>query len=235
MGRGGGPLPATGVPDRPPLSARVRAETATDDRVSLLSVVTRGRESASLGTYMKVSRNQHVPLRIDEAGSVSCGGVAGISNTFASALWATGYITQVMASGAIGINLQGNPGNCAGYTPRACARPGGAGKGRAARPAGLVRDASSPDRSSATPTAHHRPGRRIAAASEGDACPGRIARRRRSEPSPIASGSESRRRLVLGSRPRGAGGARRRRTPGSRPLSLRLNVGAGLGLGQSCA
>ena len=84
---------------------------------SLLSAVTRGRESASLGTYMKVSRNQHVPLRIDEAGSVSCGGVPGISNTFASALWATGYITQVMAAGAAGINLQGNPGNCAGYTP----------------------------------------------------------------------------------------------------------------------
>lgn len=84
---------------------------------SLLSVLTRGRESVSLGTYMKISRNLHVPLRIDEAGSVSCGGVAGISNTLASALWATGYVTQVMASGARGINLQGNPGNCAGYTP----------------------------------------------------------------------------------------------------------------------
>ena len=84
---------------------------------ALLSVLTRGRESASLRTYMRVARNQHVPLRIDEAGSVSCGGVDGISDTFASALWASGYITQVMAAGAAGINLQGNPGNCAGYTP----------------------------------------------------------------------------------------------------------------------
>ncbi len=96
---------------------------------SLLSVLTRGRESASLGTYMKVARNQHVPLRIDEAGSVSCGGVAGISNTFASALWATGYITQVMASGAVGINLQGNPGNCAGYTPLCAPDPAALAKG----------------------------------------------------------------------------------------------------------
>ncbi|HEY2282002.1 MAG TPA: hypothetical protein VGH60_00440 [Solirubrobacteraceae bacterium] len=96
---------------------------------TLLSVVTRGRESASLGTYMKVARNQHVPLRIDEAGSVSCGGVAGISNTFASALWATGYITQVMASGATGINLQGNPGNCAGYTPVCAPDPAALAKG----------------------------------------------------------------------------------------------------------
>lgn len=84
---------------------------------ALLSPLTRGRESASLHTYMRVSRNLRVPLRIDEAGSVSCGGVAGISDTFASALWASGYITQVMAAGASGINLQGNPGNCLGYTP----------------------------------------------------------------------------------------------------------------------
>ncbi len=48
---------------------------------------------------------------------VSCGGVAGISNTFASALWAIGYLTQSMSMGVEGINLQGNPANCAGYTP----------------------------------------------------------------------------------------------------------------------
>ena len=58
-----------------------------------------------------------IPLRIDETNSVSCGGVAGISNTFASALWATAYITQAMAAGVTGVNLQGNPANCAGYTP----------------------------------------------------------------------------------------------------------------------
>ena len=96
---------------------------------SLLSVVTRGRESVSLGTYMKVSRNQHVPLRIDEANSVSCGGVPGISNTFASSLWATGYVTQVMASGATGINLQGNPANCVGYTPLCAPNPNALAKG----------------------------------------------------------------------------------------------------------
>ena len=43
--------------------------------------------------------------------------LSGISDTFASALWATDYITQSMAAGAAGINLQGNPGNCFGYTP----------------------------------------------------------------------------------------------------------------------
>ncbi len=37
------------------------------------------------------SRVTHgIPFRVDEAGSVSCGGVAGISDTFAAALWASG-------------------------------------------------------------------------------------------------------------------------------------------------
>ncbi len=83
----------------------------------LLSDATRGREARSLTTYMSLQRANRIPVRIDEANTVSCGGVAGISNTFASALWATGYITQAMAAGTAGINLQGNPKNCPGYTP----------------------------------------------------------------------------------------------------------------------
>ena len=34
-----------------------------------------------------------------------------------------------MASGAVGINLQGNPGNCAGYTPLCAPDPGALAKG----------------------------------------------------------------------------------------------------------
>jgi hypothetical protein len=84
---------------------------------TLLSGAIRGRAAESLATYMAVSQARGIPLRIDETNSVSCGGVAGISDTFASALWATGYITQAMAVGAAGINLEGNPTNCNGYTP----------------------------------------------------------------------------------------------------------------------
>jgi hypothetical protein len=84
---------------------------------SLLSPDIRHREALSLATYTLVSRRSAIPMRIDETNSVSCGGVAGISNTFASALWASAYITQAMAAGVAGINLQGNPVNCDGYTP----------------------------------------------------------------------------------------------------------------------
>lgn len=94
------------------------AQTPAPSIEALLSSATRGLEARSLTTYMSVAhRNGGMPLRIDEANTVSCGGVAGISNTFASALWATGYIAQVMDAGATGINLEGNPSNCEGYTP----------------------------------------------------------------------------------------------------------------------
>lgn len=84
---------------------------------SLLSPAVRGLEARSLETYLSVSRAAEAPFRMDETGSVSCGGVPGISNTFASALWAAGYIGQAMAAGTVGVNLQGNPTNCGGYTP----------------------------------------------------------------------------------------------------------------------
>ena len=93
------------------------AQTPAPSIEALLSSATRGRSARSLASYLSVARSNDVPLRIDETNTVSCGGVAGISDTFASALWATGYITQAMAAGAAGINLEGNPTNCAGYTP----------------------------------------------------------------------------------------------------------------------
>jgi hypothetical protein len=105
------------------------AQTPAPSIEALLSSATRGREAHSLATYMTVARNNHVPLGIDEANTVSCGGVAGISNTFASALWATGYITQTMAEGAMSINLQGNPTNCNGYTPLCAPTPDALAKG----------------------------------------------------------------------------------------------------------
>jgi hypothetical protein len=83
----------------------------------LLSEQTRHLEAISLVRYLSVSRRSRIPFRMDEANSVSCGGRAGVSDTFASALWASDYISQAMAAGATGINLQGNPANCLGYTP----------------------------------------------------------------------------------------------------------------------
>jgi hypothetical protein len=74
-------------------------------------------EGRSLRDYASVARASGLPFRLDEANTVSCGGRNGVSNTFASALWAVDFIARAMASGLAGINLQGNPGNCRGYSP----------------------------------------------------------------------------------------------------------------------
>jgi hypothetical protein len=97
-----------------PLGCRPAGE-ATIPR--LLSQATRGLESESLRNYASISRASGIPFRIDETNTVSCGGKAGVSNTFAAALWAVNYIAQAMAVGATGINLEGNPATCAGYSP----------------------------------------------------------------------------------------------------------------------
>jgi hypothetical protein len=89
----------------------------------LLSAPIRGLEARSLETYLSISRSSNIPFRVDETNSVSCGGVAGISNTYASALWAAAYVGQGMAAGTVGVNLQSNPTNCAGYTPLCAADP----------------------------------------------------------------------------------------------------------------
>lgn len=82
----------------------------------LLSPAIRVREGTSLERYMQVAARAHIPLRVDEANTVSCGGMAGISDTFAAALWATSYITHTMSVGVAGINLEGNPARCTGYS-----------------------------------------------------------------------------------------------------------------------
>jgi hypothetical protein len=105
------------------------AQTPAPSIEALLSATTREREAQSLATYMTVSHAYDIPLRLDETNSVSCGGTDGISDTFASALWATAYITQAMAAGVAGINLQGNPANCAGYTPLCAPDPAALAKG----------------------------------------------------------------------------------------------------------
>jgi hypothetical protein len=83
----------------------------------LLSPEIRQAEETSLRRYMIVASDSELPFRMDETNTVSCGGVPGVSNTFASALWALSFIAKTMSMGVAGINFQGNPLNCVGYTP----------------------------------------------------------------------------------------------------------------------
>ena len=83
----------------------------------LLSPPIRRAQDASLRRYVSVARASAIRFRLDETNTVSCGGKAGISDTFASALWAVDYIARAMAAGVTGINFHGNPANCNGYSP----------------------------------------------------------------------------------------------------------------------
>jgi hypothetical protein len=89
----------------------------------LLSVPTRRAEDASLHRYAAVSRRRAIGFRLDETNTVSCGGRPGISDRFASALWAIDYIAHAMAAGAVGINLEGNVAKCQSYTPLCAPTP----------------------------------------------------------------------------------------------------------------
>jgi hypothetical protein len=93
------------------------AEQPPPSITRLLSQQTRVLEERSLRRYTFIAQETEVPFRLDETNTVSCGGVPGISDTFASALWAVSYLTQAMDMGVAGINLEGNPANCEGYTP----------------------------------------------------------------------------------------------------------------------
>jgi len=56
-----------------------------------------------------------VPFRIAECNSYSGGGIAGVSNAYASSLWAIDMIFNSALGGAAGVNFEG--GNQAAYTP----------------------------------------------------------------------------------------------------------------------
>ena len=89
----------------------------------LLSPGVKGAEAHLLQRLGEMSVRFDLPLRVDETNDVSCGGEPGVSNTFASALWASDFIARAMAAGVAGINFHGNVANPLGYSPLAADTP----------------------------------------------------------------------------------------------------------------
>jgi hypothetical protein len=180
------------------------AQTPPPTIEALLSPAIREREAQSLATYLSVSDTYRIPFRVDETNSVSCGGVPGISDTFASTLWATAYITQAMAAGAAGINLQGNPTNCVGYTPLCAPDP-------AALASGSLR--AQPDWYALLLTSSLI-GERPLPSTIAEGSPNLVA-------AAFAGPDHLLKVVLVDDEPAGAS-----------PLALRLNVGTGLGVGR---
>ncbi len=72
-------------------------------------------ESSSIGLadglapYVAIAHADHHPLRIDEMNSISCGGEAGVSDTFASALWSLDALFAMARVGVGGVNIHTLP------------------------------------------------------------------------------------------------------------------------------
>jgi Glycosyl hydrolase family 79 C-terminal beta domain len=69
----------------------------------------------AVAPFVTQTKSHKKNLRITELNSVSCGGKAGVSNSFASALWATDVMFNLAKVGVQGVNFHAGTG--AAYTP----------------------------------------------------------------------------------------------------------------------
>ena len=64
----------------------------------------------SLAGFVAAAHAHRLPVRVDEFNSVSCSGKRGVSDTFASALWALDASFQMARAGVDGVNIHTFPG-----------------------------------------------------------------------------------------------------------------------------
>jgi len=69
-----------------------------------------------LNQYIAVARGRGDGFRVDEMGVVSCGGLGGVANTMASALWVLDTLFSMDAAGVNGVNLHTVKGSNALFT-----------------------------------------------------------------------------------------------------------------------
>ena len=66
----------------------------------------------SVASNLAAARAAGLPMRVDEANSAYSGGVDGVSNTYASALWVIDYGLSMAQAGLAGVNIHGGLGVC---------------------------------------------------------------------------------------------------------------------------
>jgi hypothetical protein len=89
----------------------------------LLSPTVRLHERAMLAMQAAIARAAATPLRVDEANSISCEGRPGVSDTFASALWALDYTAHALAAGVAGVNFHDLLDRPGAYSPLVAPNP----------------------------------------------------------------------------------------------------------------
>ncbi|MGO9901103.1 MAG: glycosyl hydrolase family 79 C-terminal domain-containing protein [Solirubrobacteraceae bacterium] len=76
----------------------------------LLSAYATTAFAQSMTPLLAIAHAHRLALRVDELNSVTCGGTTGVSDTFASALWALGTTFALDQAGVSGVNIQTFPG-----------------------------------------------------------------------------------------------------------------------------
>jgi Glycosyl hydrolase family 79 C-terminal beta domain len=59
----------------------------------------------SVAPAIRLAQHAHLPIRLTELNSVTCGGLRGVSDTFATALWAPDALFQLVKAGVDGANI----------------------------------------------------------------------------------------------------------------------------------
>ncbi len=95
----------------------------------LLSPDVRRAESGMLGKALAIARAHGLALRMDETNNVSCEGERGVSDTFASALWALDYAARAAGAGVAGLNFHDLLAKTDGYSPLAAPSSAALGAG----------------------------------------------------------------------------------------------------------
>ncbi|OLB80204.1 MAG: hypothetical protein AUI14_07415 [Actinobacteria bacterium 13_2_20CM_2_71_6] len=82
------------------------------DATRLLSPQTAASQITNLTPQLNAANAQNLPIRIDETNSAANGGIVGVSDSYASALWAMDYSLLMAQAGFDGLNFHGGLGVC---------------------------------------------------------------------------------------------------------------------------
>lgn len=103
-----GPHPGLSVVSahRYPFSACARRGSAGYPTISrLLSDRSSAGMARSIGRVARIAHRAGLPFRLDELNSITCGGLAGVSDSFAAALWAPDALFELLRAGVQGVNV----------------------------------------------------------------------------------------------------------------------------------
>ena len=83
----------------------------------LLSKQVHVNEQAALGALEHVAGQYKLPVWLDETNDISCGGEPGVSDTYATALWAVDLLTRTLKEPFVGDTFHGFLEKPTGYSP----------------------------------------------------------------------------------------------------------------------